>query len=41
MELPLSDALSYERWMQYRYRNESTALVSSVNAFATKGDTSA
>lgn len=34
MELPLSDALSMERWMQYRYRNESTSLVGAVTAFA-------
>lgn len=33
-ELPLSDALSYERWMQYRYRNESASLVESVRNFA-------
>lgn len=34
MELPLSEALSYERWMQYRYRNESPAMLASVQAFA-------
>lgn len=36
-ELPLSEALSYERWMQYRYRNESASLMQSVEAFAAKG----
>jgi enoyl-CoA hydratase/carnithine racemase len=37
MELPLSDALSMERWMQFRYRNESASLVGSVTAFAAGG----
>lgn len=34
IELPLNDGLWFERWMQYRYRNESPSLVASVNAFA-------
>lgn len=34
MELPLSDALSYERWMQHRYRTRSPALEASVRTFA-------
>lgn len=34
LELPLSDGLWLERWMQYRYRNESPSLAASVNAFA-------
>ncbi|RQP08159.1 MAG: enoyl-CoA hydratase/isomerase family protein [Paracoccus sp. BP8] len=37
IELPLSDALSHERWIQYRYRNESAAMIASVKAFAAKG----
>jgi enoyl-CoA hydratase/carnithine racemase len=33
LELPLSDGLWLERWMQYRYRNESPSLVASVRQF--------
>lgn len=34
LELPLQDGLQLERWMQYRYRNESPALAESVRNFA-------
>lgn len=37
LELPLDDALSFERWMQYRYRQESPALAAAVTAFAAQG----
>lgn len=36
MELPLSEGLGYERWMQYRYRTHSTSLEAGVHAFAEK-----
>lgn len=36
MDLPLTEALSLERWMQYRYRNDSPAMLASVQAFAAK-----
>ena len=35
LEIPLPDGLALERWSQFRYRNESTALSASVQAFAT------
>jgi enoyl-CoA hydratase len=34
MELPLKDGLQFERWQQFRYRNESPALLHSVRRFA-------
>ncbi|WP_250454552.1 enoyl-CoA hydratase/isomerase family protein [Caballeronia sp. ATUFL_M2_KS44] len=34
MELPLSDGLRYERWMQHRYRTESPSLEAGVQGFA-------
>jgi enoyl-CoA hydratase/carnithine racemase len=34
MELPLKDGLALERWMQFRYRNESPAMVAGVQQFA-------
>ncbi|MDR5652560.1 enoyl-CoA hydratase/isomerase family protein [Ruixingdingia sedimenti] len=37
LELPLSEGLGLERWMQYRYRNDSPALVAAVKGFAGKG----
>jgi enoyl-CoA hydratase/carnithine racemase len=37
LELPLDDGLALERWTQFRYRNESTSMLSAVQAFA-KGD---
>lgn len=36
MELPLSDGLSRERWMQYRYRTQSPSLEAGVQGFANK-----
>lgn len=36
MELPLDEALGFERWSQYRYRNESPAMLAGVENFATK-----
>lgn len=36
MEMPLDEALSFERWQQYRYRNESPAMLAGVKSFATK-----
>jgi enoyl-CoA hydratase len=37
LELRLKDGLALERWTQFRYRNESPAMVSSVHAFAAQG----
>ena len=37
MELPLSEGLRYERWMQHRYRTQSPALEAGVLGFAGKG----
>lgn len=37
LELPLEDGLALERWAQFRYRNESTALRASVQSFAALG----
>lgn len=34
MELPLSDGLRYERWMQHRYRTQSPSLETGVAHFA-------
>nr|WP_284506320.1 enoyl-CoA hydratase/isomerase family protein [Caballeronia sp. INDeC2] len=34
MELPLSDGLRYERWMQHRYRTQSPSLEAGVKGFA-------
>ncbi|WP_087131704.1 enoyl-CoA hydratase-related protein [Caballeronia pedi] len=34
MELPLSDGLRYERWMQHRYRTQSPSLEAGVQGFA-------
>lgn len=34
MELPLSDGLRYERWMQHRYRTQSPSLEAGVHGFA-------
>jgi enoyl-CoA hydratase len=36
MELPLSDGLRYERWMQHRYRTQSPSLEAGVRGFADK-----
>ena len=33
-EVPLRDGLALERWAQFRYRNESPAMVAGVQAFA-------
>ena len=33
-ELPLRDGLALERWMQFRYRSESPAMVQAVSQFA-------
>ncbi|WP_322063292.1 enoyl-CoA hydratase/isomerase family protein [Paraburkholderia sp. J63] len=39
MELPLSDGLRYERWMQHCYRTQSPSLEAGVHRFAgTSGD---
>jgi enoyl-CoA hydratase/carnithine racemase len=37
LEIPMKDGLWLERWMQYRYRNESPSMIASVQDFATKG----
>jgi enoyl-CoA hydratase/carnithine racemase len=37
MEMPLRDGLWLERWMQHRYRNESSAMDSGVANFASHG----
>jgi enoyl-CoA hydratase len=37
MELPLTDGLRYERWMQHRYRTQSPALEAGVQDFASGG----
>lgn len=34
MELPLTDGLRYERWMQHRYRTQSPSLEAGVHGFA-------
>ncbi|MCB1395516.1 MAG: enoyl-CoA hydratase/isomerase family protein [Rhodobacteraceae bacterium] len=34
LELPLSEGLAMERWMQHRYRTQSASLDASVTAFA-------
>lgn len=34
LEVPLQDGLSLERWMQYRYRNESASMLQAVHGFA-------
>ena len=34
MEVPLQDGLELERWMQYRYRNESSSMLQAVHQFA-------
>ncbi len=34
LELPLKDGLALERWAQFRYRQESRAMVASVREFA-------
>ncbi|TEA71898.1 enoyl-CoA hydratase/isomerase family protein [Allopusillimonas ginsengisoli] len=36
MELPLREGLRYERWMQHRYRTQSSALEEGVHGFASK-----
>lgn len=36
LELALKDGLWMERWMQYRYRNESSALLAGVQDFAAR-----
>lgn len=33
LELPLQDGLQMERWMQFRYRNESPAMLAGVHRF--------
>ena len=38
LELPLKDGLQMERWMQFRYRNESPAMLAGVQRFVS-GDT--
>lgn len=44
LELPLKDGLQMERWMQFRYRNESPAMLAGVQRFvagnASPGSTS-
>lgn len=35
-EMPLTDGLRYERWMQLRYRNESSSMVGSVKSFVSE-----
>lgn len=37
LELPLQDGLALERWMQFRYRNESPAMAAGVMRFAAGG----
>jgi enoyl-CoA hydratase len=37
VELPLKDGLAMERWMQFRYRNESPSMVENVHRFASGG----
>ncbi|MFD1559485.1 enoyl-CoA hydratase/isomerase family protein [Paraburkholderia silviterrae] len=37
MELPLSDGLRYERWMQHCYRTQSPSLEAGVHGFAGTG----
>lgn len=39
LELPLSDGLALERWMQFRYRQESPAMAAGVQQFAAGGGT--
>lgn len=39
LELPLKEGLWLERWMQYRYRSESSAMDSGVANFAAHGKT--
>jgi len=39
LELPLRDGLQLERWQQFRYRNESPALLHSVRQFAAGSST--
>ena len=34
LEMPLSEGLALERWMQHRYRTQSASLEASVTAFA-------
>jgi enoyl-CoA hydratase/carnithine racemase len=34
MEVPLQDGLALERWMQFRYRNESSSMLQAVHQFA-------
>lgn len=41
LELPLKDGLAMERWMQFRYRNESPAMLASVHRFARGAETPA
>jgi enoyl-CoA hydratase/carnithine racemase len=36
MELPLTEGLRYERWMQHRYRTHSPALEEGVKGFANR-----
>jgi enoyl-CoA hydratase/carnithine racemase len=36
MELPLTDGLRYERWMQHCYRTRSPSLEASVHGFAAR-----
>lgn len=36
MAMPFDEALSFERWTQYRYRNESPAMLAGVKDFAAK-----
>jgi enoyl-CoA hydratase/carnithine racemase len=37
MEMPLKEGLTFERWMQFRYRNESPSMIAAVHDFATRG----
>lgn len=37
LELPLSEGLGFERWMQHRYRTQSPALEAGVQGFANGG----
>ncbi|MEN9885824.1 MAG: hypothetical protein RL758_402 [Pseudomonadota bacterium] len=37
LELPLRDGLALERWLQFRYRNESPAMLAGVQRFAASG----
>ena len=40
LDLPLKDGLALERWMQFRYRHESSAMLAGVQEFAAGGGAS-